>query len=342
MRLRGTTRLRRYGRRAIDALAPGGIILCYHRVAEPELDPWGLSVTPRHFEEHLEVIRRFGRAVRLDHFTKTSNHGAPFKGAVAITMDDGYLDNFEKARPLLEKHAVPATVFVVSGTMDSGRSFWWEELAALLLRPGTLPPTLELTQGGEVHRFELNDAVHYSPSDRARDRAVRVWQARPGSRIELYHRVWSLLQPLKAADQQRHLAGIRAWAGDPVDSGDGLDTMTARQLRELAEGGLIEVGGHTVSHPSLPRHDEDHREAEIEGGKAALEEMTGTPVTSFAYPYGDFCPATVRRVKASGYKRACSTRQGQVRGLTNPYLLPRYDVRDCTGEELSRRLFNRA
>ena len=134
-----------------DALRPGGLILSYHQVAEPGLDPWGLCVSPRHFDEHLDVVRRLGRPTRLSHMTERMKDGKPIKGSVAITFDDGYLDNYENARPLLEKHSIPATIFVVSGSIDSQRDFWWDTLAALLLRPGRLPEGLELSIGGKVH-----------------------------------------------------------------------------------------------------------------------------------------------------------------------------------------------
>ena len=116
--------------------------------------------------------------------------------------------------------------------------------------------------------------------------------------------------------------------------------MLARQVGELANGGLIEIGGHTVSHPSLPCHSEGHQKAEIETDKAALEALIGSRLTSFAYPYGDTCPATVRLTKAAGYLRACSSVDGHVRSRADPFLLPRFEVRNCSGEELSRKLFN--
>ena len=157
--------LRRYGRRVANTLLPGALILNYHRVAEPGLDPWELRVSPRHFDEHLDVVRRLGRPTQLSQLTEMLRDGKPMKGAVAITFDDGYFDNYENARPLLEKHGIPATIFVVSGSIGSERGFWWDELAALLLRPGCLPSVLELSIHGKDHRIELHEATHYGEGD---------------------------------------------------------------------------------------------------------------------------------------------------------------------------------
>jgi len=128
MRVPGAVRLGEGLRRARSRFIRGGAILGYHRIAEPDGDPFQLCVTPAHFEEQLEVVRRIGRPVALEDLTQAVWDQADLRGKVAITFDDGYADNLHAARPLLERLEVPATVHVVAGRL--GRSFWWDELAA--------------------------------------------------------------------------------------------------------------------------------------------------------------------------------------------------------------------
>ena len=46
---------------------PGRLgVLAYHRVATPDHDPWSLSVSPQHFDEHLAVLHELGHVERLD------------------------------------------------------------------------------------------------------------------------------------------------------------------------------------------------------------------------------------------------------------------------------------
>ena len=122
------TKLRRLARRAVQRLAPGSMILLYHRIAESDADPWSLCVRPNHFAEHLEVLH--GRITPL---TDMGGNGssAPPGARFALTFDDGYADMLHTALPLLERHEAPATVFVATGGVDDGRPFWWDEIVAL-------------------------------------------------------------------------------------------------------------------------------------------------------------------------------------------------------------------
>jgi peptidoglycan/xylan/chitin deacetylase (PgdA/CDA1 family) len=106
-------------------------ILLYHRVAELESDPQQLAVTPARFEEQLRVLRATCTPVALADVPRLLRARKLPKRPVAVTFDDGYRDNLHEAKPLLERHGVPATVFVASGYVGRGTEFWWDELERL-------------------------------------------------------------------------------------------------------------------------------------------------------------------------------------------------------------------
>jgi peptidoglycan/xylan/chitin deacetylase (PgdA/CDA1 family) len=113
------------------------------------------------------------------------------------------------------------------------------------------------------------------------------------------------------------------------------------ELAELERGGLIRVGSHTVSHPSLGRLFIGDQRVEIEEGKRRLEKALGHPVDTFAYPFGtyrDYTADTVRLIKEAGFQCACANFAGPVQCGIDPFQLPRYVVHDWDGEEFGRRL----
>lgn len=101
-------------------------ILMYHKVnPDPRVGGYGLRVSPRVFEKQMRYLRANGyRAVSLEdvaaHFEK--NRQLP-KRPVVITFDDGYLDNYTYAFPILKKYDMTATIFVVADTIGGINEF---------------------------------------------------------------------------------------------------------------------------------------------------------------------------------------------------------------------------
>ena len=87
----------------------------------------------------------------LSRLAQELGEGTLKPGAVAVTFADGYANNLYEAKPLLEHHEVPATVFVTSDMVGHDREFWWDKLEAMLLAPRKLPQTLRLEIEGETH-----------------------------------------------------------------------------------------------------------------------------------------------------------------------------------------------
>src|SRR6476619_1419319 len=102
------------------------LILLYHRVNQPGVDPWGLCVSPERFSEQMEIIGKYAYPCSLRQLACAHAESRIPENAVAVTFDDGYLDNLTNAKPILEKYDVPATIFVCSGAVDRKEEFWWD------------------------------------------------------------------------------------------------------------------------------------------------------------------------------------------------------------------------
>lgn len=337
MRIRGVGRLRQAVRRVRKRLAPGTLILLYHRVAEVGSDPWSLCVKPQHFAQQLEVLRKHTRPMQLQQLNQALQQGKRSHRSVVITFDDGYADNLHNVKPLLERYDIPATIFVSSGCVGHEREFWWDELERVLLQPGTLPEILQIKINGSTYEWNLGEAADYSEDAYQRH---RCWLAEhdhdPSPRQSLYRSLWQLLRPMLESERRKVLDELLAWAGaEPVNRSTHR-SLTPAEVFTLGQGELIEVGSHTVTHPFLSALSTASQQDEIQRSKARLEELIGHQVNSFAYPHGDYTAETVNLVREAGFTCACSTVADVVWRHNDCFQLPRIVVEDWDGEEFAR------
>ncbi|MGB3564446.1 MAG: polysaccharide deacetylase family protein [Thermoanaerobaculia bacterium] len=295
--------------------------MLYHRVAEVHEesdDPFLLSVSPRRFEEHLEILRRTANIMPLGELLTAAREGRLAPRSVALSFDDGYADSLYAAKPLLEAYDAPATVFVVAGCL--GGTFWWDELLDAIVRPPSLPDRLQLTIRDQDYEWRLGGSNRWR-----RDR--------------LFRQLYRLLRELDADERRAVLQRLASWCEGRPAAPNHRRPLTDEELVELAAGGLIEAGAHGMTHRPLSGLSETEQHHEIAHSKTALEEALGMPVTSFSYPYGleeDFTAKSVALVERSGFDRACTNVCDVVDHATDPYRLPRFWVRNWDGDRFQR------
>ena len=335
---RAVERLRRAILRPRSRSEGKALILLYHRVTELRSDPWSLAVSPERFAEHLDVIRQYALPLGLQQLVQRLLDGELPDRSVVVTFDDGYADNLHIAKPLLERYDIPATVFLTTGYIGHERGFWWDELDQLLLQPGTLPESIYLKINGSIYQRDLGEAAHYDEDTARRYRNWRGWQDAPTARHSMYISLWELLRPLAEGERRQVLDELLTWAGTESENRPTYRPLSLEEAINLAQGELVEVGAHTVTHPFLSTLSVASQRSEILDSKANLEEILDRPVTSFSYPYGSRSAETVAIVRKARFACACSTSAELVRPSTPRFRLPRVHVADWDREEFTRRL----
>jgi peptidoglycan/xylan/chitin deacetylase (PgdA/CDA1 family) len=310
----------------------------YHRVGEPGSDPWDLCVSPQHFAEHLEILRRAGGAASLRQLLEPRGYRANRRRVFALTFDDGYADNLLAACPSLERQAIPATVFLTVDALGSRREFWWDELERIFLQTESLPEVLSVSIAGKRRRWELQDTAGYNADARHAHQSWKAGTTPPTIRQELYYSIWDLLRPLPHAEQRTVLDQLLAWANLESNGRQSHRSLAIPEAIELSRAELIEIGAHTMTHAELSSQPPSIQKHEIRQSKINLEHLLNREVTQFAYPYGAYSRVTLNAVRDAGFELACSTRQSRVPGRVQRYELPRFHVRNWPGEEFERKL----
>jgi peptidoglycan/xylan/chitin deacetylase (PgdA/CDA1 family) len=312
------------------------MILVYHRVAEANVDPWALSVSPVHFAQQLQVLKTIADPVSLRQLTSAKSDRELPPRPVCITFDDGYADNLYAAKPTMETYRVPGTVFVTPGYLGVPENLWWDELARLILDPASRQEEVSLSLHGHKYAYvfppstgEVNGPDPHSK--------WRGWETPPGPRQSAYLELYEVLVKLSDSDRDQAFEQLLTGASPHADRRQHR-CLTVTELLELASGDLVEIGAHTLTHPVLSQLPPEQQQVEIGGSKQRLEVLTGKNITSFAYPYGKkihYTRQTVKTVKANGFACACSNFGGLVTRTSNRFVLPRFQPKDWDGDQFA-------
>jgi glycosyltransferase involved in cell wall biosynthesis len=221
-----------------QSLMQGVPILMYHAIGAAREPASSYVIPVERFARQMEWLKRSGfHVLDLENYLEyRSTHRLPPRRTVVITLDDGYLDNWRLAYPILRQYGFPATLFPVSGKMGMTNDWSHDEL-----------------------------------------------KARP----------------------------LMSWS----------------QLKEMVHEGGIRVGAHTRTHAVLPTIPAEEMQCEISGSKEDLERALGVPVTTFAYPYGEYDSAVLTAVGAADIAGACTVAEGLNFVGTSPMALRRIEIR---------------
>ncbi|HMS75577.1 polysaccharide deacetylase family protein [Gordonia sp. (in: high G+C Gram-positive bacteria)] len=315
-------RMRRHRRR-------GGILM-YHRVVDADFDPWGICVSPKMFDEQMQVLAQCRGTVDAVSFSGGDVFGRS-DARVAVTFDDGYLDNVVAALPILERHEIPATIFVIGNAVGRTREFWWDALERAILAPAVLPGELEIVLGADRHRFTIGDSS-------AREAADGRWRADADAvttdRQRLFVALWNAIVVLDPDQQDQAVDELRTWSGQP---GSVQRIMVDdKEFDALVQHPLITVGSHTLDHLSLTDLSPRRQREQIHGGHRRIEELAGRPVTCFSFPFGRFDDSAVAAARELGVDIACTSVPEAATVTDDRHTLPRLQALDIDGDAFAR------
>jgi peptidoglycan/xylan/chitin deacetylase (PgdA/CDA1 family) len=287
------------------------VVLMYHRVWEPPTDPFQIAVSPDRFAKQIAMLVAERDVVPLSWLMDKLAGGSYPLGTVAVTFDDGYHDVLRLARPILEGLNCPATVFLPTAAIETGKGFWWDVLSRIILEAPSLPELLVFRLGRVRHELRVpSDAAHEGTASAA------------GRRI-LHTTLYTMLRPAANEARADAIEELAQCVGEDPTPLEEDRPMTSEEVRELTRDDLIEIGAHTVSHPALSSLSEQAQWMEIKESRGRCEDIVGRPVTGFAYPYGDYDANSVDAVQRAGLAYACSTHCRPVARTTHPLAVPR-------------------
>ncbi|OPX96598.1 MAG: Polysaccharide deacetylase [Syntrophorhabdus sp. PtaB.Bin006] len=209
----------------------------------------------------MNYLKNSFRVVRLSEAVHLLKNDQLTEPTVAITFDDGFMNNYTLAFPVLYELGIPATIFLTTGLIDTDNTVWFTKLVNMIETTNEQ----SLTVNG---RHFLID----TPANKF------------ASSVEM--QAFLKAMPHQKLLEEIERIKVRLGCESSIDKSSPFRMLDAHAINEMVVSGLIEFGAHTHNHAILSYLDEEHKLFEIENSIKAVSNLTGQPCILFAYPNG--------------------------------------------------------
>lgn len=265
-------------------------ILGYHRVVRDieraeKNSIYGLVVSKETFRKHCLMLMENFEIVTLQSAANSlENKNFTGKPKAVITFDDGYLDNYVEAYPILKELGLPATIFLPTDLIGSGEILSHDK--AFWLSKNLFEQKLDFHEIFKNFIAENNLTEHFAGVSDVLTLTDKIVY------LPVEHRDFII-------NKLEYILAISEYPSEYA-------LMNWEQIREMNKNG-INFGNHTATHPILPLENETAFADEIFTSKEILEKELGKTVYSFAYPNGQYNENVRRQIIKAGYKFAVTT-----------------------------------
>jgi peptidoglycan/xylan/chitin deacetylase (PgdA/CDA1 family) len=284
------------------------VVLTYHRIGDADAncyDPAVFSATAERFERQVAYLKRNFRILTLDELLESAARPDRVREACFyLTFDDGYVDNYSLAFPILRSQEVQGTFFLPTSFIGTDRIPWWDAIAY-------------------IFRNSKQRAIHLDyPFEATYDTRGAHW------RDELRRLLKQFKSP-RTAQPARFLEQLEGACGVPLPERANL-FMSWEQALEMRRAGM-EMQSHAHSHEILSKLSPAAQFEELATSKRILEERLGNGCRAICYPVGGpdcFNQDTIEAARRAGYLCGFT----YIGGLTTPGHVDLFRIRRLSVE----------
>lgn len=263
------------------------IVINYHRIKKHHkshntlFDDEVFGPDQKEFERQIKwLVNNITVISESDLIAMVRGEKTPTERSVLITFDDGYIDNYTLALPVLRKYKIPAIFFVPTQAIVERRLGWWDCIAFML--KSTKKNKIVIDGVSLYPQHQLQEAVGFVLNLVRRDKLV-------------------------VSDLLDNLCTVCEVDYPDLDIQDA-ELMTWEHLQEMVDHGMS-IGAHTHSHQILANLEFFQQEDEIQKSKVIIEQKLGGHIHSMSYPVGTyrhFSDDTKKIAHAAGFELAFS------------------------------------
>lgn len=245
-------------------------VLVFHKVI-PEYDAAWPGIHPHLFEDILCLLKKHYTILPItDLFTKPVSE---LKNSCFITFDDGYKDYLDYAYPILKKHNIPSSIFVLPHQISNNGYIWTSAVTFL------------------VKHYPFSEI-----KDFLKQHSIIISENNQLDFFKLNLEITKLLCDMVHADRTRIIDSLRnKFVADNriIEN----ELLSFDELKKF-DPTLTHIGSHSLTHPSFKKEtNASFIESELKDSKAIIERELGREVISFAFPFANYDNASINAAK---------------------------------------------
>jgi len=294
MRLGGFRLWRWLNRDSIAILALHGVI------GEEVVGRWSPLRRPysaNKLERGLRALQRWYRFIPMRDAVEMIEGRRPVEAySMVLTFDDGYLNQFRYALPVLRKLGIPASFYIATGLIDRREPYWFDRLDYVLQKANVSSKSVRV--GDRSVTFDGGDRASVGRSFRR----LREYAKNLPKDDDMLAILDTFAESLEAESGER----LR----DVFEGDDWSGLPHWDELRDVSRDPLVELGSHTASHARLAHVSAPKAREELAVSRQRLEQEIGRPCVEFCYPSGSYDAAVASLVREAGYRCAVTSDAG--------------------------------
>lgn len=287
-------------------------VIMYHRVIDDSRrdlansNP-GIIVSPTTFDMHMRSLRQHFNPIALELLQANIENGVPLpERSCLVTFDDGWIDNYQVAFPIIRKYQIPVTIFLPTDYISANLIFWQEEIVMRLsniLNSGDDDTLKRLASAIDI------DCAGPAMTHKDIQRYATGLKTGPDSEVG---RVLDYIRAVNClSDDAPHYNRYLSWD----------------QVEEMRDAG-ISFASHAQSHQILNKVSDEVCRKELVSSRAILEEKMGSPIRAVAYPNGNYDERVLDAARDAGYVLGFTTGGGLFDSDSDALAIPRNNIHE--------------
>lgn len=231
------------------------------------------------FEKQIRFLKKNCNIISLeDYFLRKFDETKP---NIAITFDDGYLNNYIFAKPILEQYKAKATFFI-TGLNEIEDDILWADFLDIVSKF----ITSDFKFRGEIFRM-VNGSIY-------NENYISLYEIIKNNSYEYKRELYKVLKDYSNFKENDEFSNY--WK-----------LMNDEQIKETANSDIISIGSHGYYHNNLGRIPLPQAVEELKKSKFYLENLIQKEINSIGYPDGSYTRNLISESIALGFKYQLAT-----------------------------------